>query len=77
MRNQTANLALLRGDLVSEQVEAVWQDLCAEAVAASAADATLSRAMNAAILYHGSFAQALGHRIAQKPAARQAVAHTG
>jgi serine O-acetyltransferase len=39
-----------------------------EAAAASLKDAALTRAMNSAVLYHASFAQALAHRIAVKPA---------
>jgi len=45
---------------------AIWDNLCAEAVAARTKDPALQRAMNSAVLYHVSFAQALGHRIAQK-----------
>jgi len=47
-------------------VTSIWDDLCAEAVSARTKDLTLQRAMNSAVLYHVSFAQALGHRIAQK-----------
>nr|WP_245500395.1 hypothetical protein [Rhizobium leguminosarum] len=43
----------------SPQVAAIWEALCAEAVNASAKDAALTRAMNSAVLYHASFAQAL------------------
>lgn len=50
----------------SDEVARIWADLCAEAVAASAKDPALTRAMNAAVLYHASFAQALGHRLAAK-----------
>ncbi|TBW35504.1 serine O-acetyltransferase [Siculibacillus lacustris] len=67
MRSHTADFGLLSGDFVpSEGAAAIWRDLCGEAVAASAADPALARAMNSAVLYHGSFAQALGHRIALK-----------
>jgi serine O-acetyltransferase len=48
------------------EVVALWDELCGEAVNASGNDPALARAMNSAILYHGSFAQALGHRLAQK-----------
>ncbi len=47
-------------------VTALWQDLCSEAVAASQKDPALARAMNSAVLYNASFAQALGNRLAQK-----------
>jgi serine O-acetyltransferase len=47
-------------------VTGIWSDLCGEAVAARAKDPALTRAMNSAVLYHASFAQALGHRLAQK-----------
>jgi serine O-acetyltransferase len=44
----------------------LWQRLCSEARAAIDNDLRLTRAMNLAILYHRSFADALAHRIAQK-----------
>ena len=44
----------------------VWRQLCAEAVCAAELDPALRRAMNAAVLYHASFGQALAHRIALK-----------
>jgi len=47
-------------------VVSIWDDLCAEAIAARVNDPALQRAMNSAVLYHASFAQALGHRVAQK-----------
>lgn len=50
----------------NSEVGESWDQLCEEAVKASAKDPTLARAMNSAVLYHGSFAQALGHRLAQK-----------
>ncbi|EJT04018.1 serine O-acetyltransferase [Rhizobium sp. CCGE 510] len=52
--------------LPSPQVAAIWEALCAEAVNASLKDAALTRAMNSAVLYHASFAQALAQRIAIK-----------
>lgn len=52
--------------VASTQVAAIWEALCSEAVNASAKDPALVRAMNSAVLYHGSFAQALAHRIALK-----------
>ncbi|MDR3374473.1 MAG: serine O-acetyltransferase [Ancalomicrobiaceae bacterium] len=62
-----ANLHQLSPDLsASSEIAALWEVLCGEAVSASANDPALARAMNSAILYHGSFAQALGHRLAQK-----------
>lgn len=51
---------------VAGQVGEIWQWLCEEAVLASKADPSLMRAMNSAILYHGSFAAALAHRLAHK-----------
>lgn len=50
----------------AEQVKEIWACLCEEAVLASKADPSLTRAMNSAILYHGSFAGALAHRLAHK-----------
>ena len=47
-------------------VTQIWTQLCAEAIAAADRDPVLARAMNAAVLYHASFGQALAHRIAQK-----------
>lgn len=47
-------------------VAAIWDEICAEAVSAVHKDPALTRAMNSAVLYHRSFAQALGHRIAVK-----------
>ena len=44
----------------------IWTRLCAEAIAAAERDPVLARAMNAAVLYHASFGQALAHRIALK-----------
>lgn len=51
---------------VSDTAAAIWYALCSEAVEASAKDPALTRAMNSAVLYHTSFAQALAHRIAVK-----------
>ncbi|OLP61595.1 serine O-acetyltransferase [Xaviernesmea oryzae] len=48
------------------QVGDIWAQLCEEAVLAAKSDIALTRAMNAAILYHGSFAAALTHRLALK-----------
>ena len=50
----------------SGQVADIWDHLCHEAVEASRNDPALARAMNSAVLYHGSFAAALANRIAQK-----------
>ncbi|MGV1791995.1 serine O-acetyltransferase [Rhizobium sp. A37_96] len=60
-----------RGNLSAEptrssQVATIWNALCAEAADASANDAVLNRALNSAVLYHASFAQALAQRIALK-----------
>ena len=44
----------------------LWEQLCAEAIAAAELDPVLTRALNAAVLYHASFGQALAHRIALK-----------
>ncbi|NEI69246.1 serine O-acetyltransferase [Rhizobium lusitanum] len=60
-----------RGNLSAEptrssQVATIWRALCAEAADASANDAVLNRALNSAVLYHASFAQALAQRIALK-----------
>lgn len=60
-----------RGNLSAEptrssQVATIWKALCAEAADASANDAVLNRALNSAVLYHASFAQALAQRIALK-----------
>ncbi|WP_188910818.1 serine O-acetyltransferase [Aureimonas endophytica] len=44
----------------------IWEALCGEAVAAALNDASLTRSMNSAVLYHASFAQALAHRLALK-----------
>ena len=43
-----------------------WSALCREATDAAAKDRALVRPMNAAILYHSSFAEALANRIAHK-----------
>ena len=51
---------------IPSQVRSIWEALCSEAVDASAKDPALTRAMNSAVLYHASFAQALAHRIAIK-----------
>ena len=51
---------------VTGPVARIWIQLCAEAVAAAEHDPSLARAMNAAVLYHASFGQALAHRIALK-----------
>lgn len=48
------------------QVLDLWSTLCDEAVNACSKDTALTRAMNSAVLYHGSFAQALAQRIAVK-----------
>lgn len=50
----------------SPRVAAIWTALCAEAMSASANDVVLNRALNSAVLYHASFAQALAQRIALK-----------
>ena len=52
--------------LPTDLITQIWTQLCAEAIAATGRDPVMSRAMNAAVLYHASFGQALAHRIAQK-----------
>lgn len=44
----------------------VWEQLCAEAVAAAERDPVVARAVNAAVLSQPSFGHALAHRITQK-----------
>jgi serine O-acetyltransferase len=66
-----AHVIISFGNLVAEpittsQVATIWTALCSEAVEAVAKDPALTRAMNSAVLYHASFAQALAHRIAIK-----------
>ena len=58
----SSELAGVAADLVTR----TWTQLCTEAVAAAERDPVLTRAMNAAVLYHASFGQALAHRLAQK-----------
>ncbi|NTG04875.1 serine O-acetyltransferase [Agrobacterium rhizogenes] len=50
----------------SPQVSAIWKALCSEATNAASNEAVLNRTLNSAVLYHGSFAQALAQRIALK-----------
>lgn len=52
--------------LASSAVTVIWNELCAEAVAAVGIDPAITRSMNSAVLYHASFSQALAHRIALK-----------
>lgn len=52
--------------VASIEVTSIWNALCRDAVEASQKDPSLTRAMNSAILYYSSFAQALAHRIALK-----------
>lgn len=67
MMIETRLFARLDDDLpAASPVADLWRELCEEAVAASQRDPVLIRAMNSAVLYHGGFAQALGHRLAQK-----------
>ena len=47
-------------------VTQIWTQLCAEAIIAAERHPVVTRAMNAAVLYHASFGQALAHRVAQK-----------
>jgi serine O-acetyltransferase len=54
------------GGFAGPIIDPLWQKLCSEARAAIDHDLRLTRAMNIAILYHRSFADALAHRIAQK-----------
>lgn len=53
-------------DRAGSTADLMWEKLCSEARAAVENDSRLTRAMNLAILYHRSFAEALGHRIAEK-----------
>ena len=52
--------------VTSGPIVQVWTQLSAEAVAAAEREPVLTRAMNAAVLYHAGFGQALAHRIALK-----------
>jgi serine O-acetyltransferase len=54
------------GDFAEPASDLLWQKLCGEAGVAIDNDPRLTRAMNLAILYRRSFADALAHRIAQK-----------
>lgn len=66
---QEASFSLLSSEPVyfaTGSVTHIWTQLCAEAIAAAERDPVMTRAMNAAVLYHASFGQALAHRIAQK-----------
>ena len=66
---QEASFSLLSSEPVgfaTGPVTHIWMQLCAEAIAAAERDPVMTRAMNAAVLYHASFGQALAHRVAQK-----------
>ena len=66
---QDQAVPILRSDaeaIAMGLVTQIWTQLCAEAIAAAERDPVLARTMNAAVLYHASFGQALAHRIAQK-----------
>lgn len=54
------------GGVATASMRETWKQLCAEAVDAAERDPVLARTMNAAVLYHASFGQALAHRIALK-----------
>lgn len=66
VRLNAVNSEVGSGDNAGSATDLVWQKLCGEAHAAIDNDLRLTRAMNLAILYHRSFADALAHRIAQK-----------
>ncbi len=59
-------LSSVPAGLAAGPVDDIWTQLCAEAIAAAELDPMLARTMNAAVLYHANFGQALAHRIAQK-----------
>jgi serine O-acetyltransferase len=66
MRVQTISFSSLSYVSPSPGVAAVWEALNIEASDAALKDPVLTRAMNSAILFHASFAQALAQQIAFK-----------
>ena len=64
--NRFGPLSVEPAGFATGPVTQIWTQLCAEAIAARDRDPVLTRALNAAVLYHVGFGQALAHRIAQK-----------